>query len=478
MSSFIGRRNELNALNQLKNNRLAKLLVLKGRRRIGKSRLLQEFGKGFGASYTFSGLPPESGISAEEQRNEFARQFERQIGIPLDRKGDWSDIFWSLAKVTDRGNILIIFDEISWMAAGSHDFLSKLKNAWDLYFSKNDQLVLALCGSVSAWIEKNILSSSGFLGRESLDMTLEELPIHECAQFWAGKYTSISAYEKLKVLSVTGGVPRYLELINPKLSAEENIRALCFTKSGVLYNEFEKIFSDLFSERSDLYKKIVSVLADGIADQASILSRIGLSKGGDITEYLNDLIKSGFISRDFTWQIQTGKVSRLSQYRLKDNYSRFYIKYVLPKRTLIESGTSLEISLSSLPGWNAMMGFQMENLMLSNRKLILATLGVNPNDIICDNPYFQRRTSEGPGVQIDYLIQTRHNNLYVCEIKYHKQVITESIIEEVENKVSLMKIPKRFSVRKVLIHVNGVSEEVEDSAYFSNIIDFGEYLSG
>jgi hypothetical protein len=94
-------------------------------------------------------------------------------------------------------------------------FLGKLKNAWDLQFSNNSKLILILCGSVSSWIEKNIIKSTGFLGRPSLYLTLEALPLSDCDHFWDGKGHGISIYEKLKILSVTGGVPRYLELINP-----------------------------------------------------------------------------------------------------------------------------------------------------------------------------------------------------------------------------------------------------------------------
>jgi len=102
---------------------------------------------------------------------------------------------------------------------GSHDpeFLSKLKNAWDLYFSQNPQLILVLSGSMSAWIEENILSSTGFLGRESLTLTLRELPLNVCKEFWTAYGVNATPYEMLRFLCVTGGVPRYLEEMNPKL---------------------------------------------------------------------------------------------------------------------------------------------------------------------------------------------------------------------------------------------------------------------
>src|SRR3989338_8828761 len=119
---------------------------------------------------------------------------------------------------------------------------------------------MILSGSQSTWIEKNILSSSGFVGRISYQLTLEELYLPECNQFWASRKDKISAYEKLKLLSVTGGVPRYLEEIQVNLSAEENIRRLCFRPEGLLFNEFEQIFSDLFSKRSDKYKRMTTLL--------------------------------------------------------------------------------------------------------------------------------------------------------------------------------------------------------------------------
>lgn len=108
-------------------------------------------------------------------------------------------------------------------------FLGKLKTAWDMHFSKNPHLVMALCGSISSWIEENILSSTGFVGRITMDLVLEELPLHACNAFWHPKEKRIAAFEKFKLLSITGGVPRYLEEISPEFPAEKNIQNLCFT---------------------------------------------------------------------------------------------------------------------------------------------------------------------------------------------------------------------------------------------------------
>lgn len=475
---FIGRREELNTLKGLLDKRSASMIVIKGRRRIGKSRLLEEFSKFVPKSYFFSGLLPTEATTAQSQRDEFAGQLARQTQQANFNKNDWGDLFWQLSKFTEKGSVLIVLDEISWMGSKDPDFLGKLKNGWDLYFKKNDQLILAICGSATAWIDKNILSSTGFLGRESLSLTLEELPLSDCAEFWNSENSRVSSHEKLKLLAVTGGIPRYLEHINPVLSAEENIRQLCFTKSGILFNEFEKIFSDLFSSRNILYKKVVECLTEGLSDQQTICKKLGIELGGDISEYLEDLIKSGFISRDFTWNIHEGKPSNLSHYRLRDNYSRFYLKYILPIRLRIESGDMAKAALSQLRGWSTIMGLQVENLVLSNRHLIKQALQIQPSEIVCDNPFFQRKNTKQRGCQIDYLIQTQHNTLYICEIKYSKNEIGIQIIDEMEEKINRLSIPKGFSYRTVLIYMNGMNELLEESRYFSHTIDLGDFLRG
>ena len=435
MKNFIGRIVELTRLSDLFQLRQASLCVVKGRRRIGKSRLLSAFAKHFDNSYTFSGLAPEVNITAQDQRDEFARQLTT-VGVRGIKADDWGDKDPTL--------------------------LPKLKNAWDLYFTKNDQLILAI---------------TGYLGRISLEMDLEELPLRDCITFWDDAGCGISIFEKLKVLAVTGGVPRYLENINPRQSAEENIRRLCFSKNSILSNEFQKVFSDLYNKRSSVYEDIVRCLADGIADQDTICKKIGLQRSGNISTYLDDLTKAGFVSRDYTWSIKSGVYSKLSQYRLKDNYSRFYLKYIQPNLINISLGNFQDTSMNDLPAWNSIMALQIENLILSNRHLIKQKLNIEPSDIVCDNPFFQRKTARQRGCQIDYMIQTKFNTLFICEIKYSKNVITTSVIDEVKEKIARLSIPKHFSYRCVLIHANKVNDGVEESGFFNDIIDFTQLVT-
>lgn len=472
---FIGRQKELSILHHLFKKNTASFVVVRGRRRIGKSRLIEEFATPF-QFYHFSGVVPTAKTTAQSQRNEFSSQLASQ-GFPLVSAADWNDLFQLLFDKVQQGHVIILLDEISWMGSCDPDFLGKLKNAWDLYFKKNNQLMLLLCGSASSWIEKNILHSTGFVGRISMVLTIEELPLNDCEAFWGDVNKNISAMEKLKLLSVTGGVPRYLEAIDPSLSAEENIRLLCFTYGSLLFNEFEHIFSNVFLRDSLIYKKILRILSNGEKEFEEICTLLNSSVSGRILEYLEELSLAGFVKRDYTWHLKTGQDAKLSRFRLSDNYLRFYLKYIEKYKTKIERNSFDFKSLNALPGWNSIIALQFENLILSNRRIIWSFLGIKSEDIISENPFFQRKTLKQAGCQIDYLIQTRFGSLYVCEIKFSKHPITDGIIDEVQKKIDRLARPKHISCRPVLIHVNGVNEDVVETEYFAAIIDFSTLFS-
>ncbi len=475
MTVFIGREPELQGLEEEFSANRASLVVLNGRRRIGKTSLIEEFSKPY-TLYKFTGLAPFPGITGEDQRKEFVRKLQESFGLYGISSDDWATLFTLLAKQVEGQKVIILFDEISWMAIGDASFLSKLKTIWDDFFSKNDQLMLVLCGSVSSWIEKNILSNTGYLGRPSWIIRLEELPLNQCNEFWGESKSHITAFEKLKMLAITGGVPRYLELIDPKLTAEQNIQRLCFNKNGPLYKEFKYIFSDIYGKKSDRYQGIVQCLADGAKTRKEISKVLGIDESGDLSDYLSDLVLGGFIQRDYTWSLKTGKASKLSQYRLKDNYTRFYLKYILPNAHNIEKDLFADTAVSSLRGWNSIIALQFESLICNNLELLLKRLRVAKHDVIFSNPYFQRKTARLNPLQIDYLIQVKQDTVYICEIKFNRNLIQKEVIEEMRRKANKLVLPKHISKRFVLIHVNGVSDELVDEQFFQYIIDFGELM--
>ena len=476
---FIGRTHELKSLYDLTKKKTSSLVVLRGRRRIGKSRLAKEFAVGCKAVkykfLSFVGLAPTETITASIQREEFIRQISTNLNLPPIKTDDWSDIFSHLARETRSGRVVILFDEISWMGSRDSNFLGKLKNAWDLEFKNNTKLMLILCGSVSSWIEENILKNTGFMGRLSLVLDLQELKLDESNKFLNKIGFCNSVYERFKILSVTGGVPRYLEEVNPSKLADENIKDLCFLKSGILFREFGDIFLDIFARRSKTYEKITRTLIDGRKELGDIAKAIDVQKSGNLSEYLSDLVQSGFIRRDYVWKIKDNIESKLSYYRLSDNYLRFYLKYIEPNKGKIENGHFNNKALSSLSGFDSIMGLQFENLVLNNRNLIINLLNINQTDIVNDNPYFQRPQVRMKGCQIDYLIQLKSNILYACEIKFSRKEVGPQIIKEMKQKLENFVLPRGFAIIPVLIHVNGVSDFVKDSDYFY-LIDFSEML--
>lgn len=275
---------------------------------------------------------------------------------------------------------------------------------------------------------------------------------------------------------MTGGVPRYLEEINPVLNAEENISALCFKKGGILVDEFEHIFSNIFQRYTPLYREIVKLLVNGPRETTEISYELQVAITGLLSEYLEELSLCGFIKRDFTWNIKTGQDSRLSHYRLSDNYLRFYLCYIKKYKSKIDRGNFEFTSIAALPEWGSIFGLQFENLILNNRRVIQELLNIKSEDIISDNPFFQRHAAKQLGCQIDYMVQTKFNTLYVCEIKFSKNLIGIDIIKEMQQKIDLLKRPKGFSCRPVLIHVNGITDDLLESDYFAAIIDFSQFL--
>ena len=476
--NFVGREYELDVLQRLVGKQVASLVVVTGRRRIGKSRLIEEFAER-NRSYRrafVAALAPQPGITPDLQRKAFAEQMQRELGLPPVQHADWLDLFAHLARATERSKWIVLLDEISWMGKGDPEFLPKLKIAWDRYFKRNPKLILVLCGSVSSWLDKNILSSTGFVGRVSLHVRVEELPMPDCDHFWGAARARTSFYDKLKMISVTGGVPRYLEEIVAKHSAEENIRRLCFSPEGLLFREFDQIFSDLFDRRGPIYQRIVATLADGHGTMRDISGRLGVGKGGVLSTYLDDLVLAGFLHRDYTWDLRRRSVSKLSRFRLQDNYLRFYLKYILPNRQKVQDRRLAQMPLSALPGWEAAVGLQFENLVLRNRDFIWEQCGLSASVIEMEGPFFQQGTKHHRGCQIDYLIQTKHGPLYLCEIKFSRDPISTEAEKEMQEKAERLAAPRHCSILPVLIHTNQVSESVQYGDVFARIIDFSDVL--
>ncbi len=151
MMGFLGREYELGLLNNLLSKKTASLVVIKGRRRIGKSRLIEEFAHAH-QFYSFAGVPPHQKTTAHTEKEAFFKQLQKYFKQVNIENHDWWDMLWFLAEKTKTGREILLFGEISWMESKDPDFLGKLKTVWDTCFKKNCKFIEVLCGSVSIWI--------------------------------------------------------------------------------------------------------------------------------------------------------------------------------------------------------------------------------------------------------------------------------------------------------------------------------------
>ncbi|MEK7953017.1 AAA family ATPase [Luteolibacter soli] len=478
MDGYIGRQAERREFTELLKKRTASLVTCQGRRRVGKSRFIEECAAAANHFLSFIGLPPREGITKQEQLDSFSGHLTKQTAAPRVVLPDWPTAFQLLAsQLPTKGSVVVLLDEISWMAIGDQDFAGHLKTAWDQLFSKIPGLTLVLCGSVSSWIEENILNSTGFVGRCSWQFHLKPLPLAECVAFWGKRASRVAAADKWRVLAVTGGVPSYLEQIVPTRSAEENIERLCFHQGGMLFHEFERIFHDIFTRRAATCRDIVSTLVSGPKSLQQISEALERERGGSLGDALTDLELAGFLRKDRFFDPATGKTRpRDHRYRIADNYLRFYLKYIEPAKERILKGLYQRQPIETLEAWDAIMGHQFETLVLDSLDEVFERLGLKNRAVLNAGPYAQGKTLRLQACQVDLMIRTRQA-VYVCELKFRRH-IGPGVIDEVREKVARLKLPKTQTVRTILIHSGELDPSIEASDYFDHLLNADEWVMG
>ena len=473
---FVGRSEEMTRLDGLWDKSVPSLVTIRGRRRIGKSTLVMEFARRSKARFLkMEGVQPATGVDNDTQLAAFCRQLGRQIRGDRSKAANWFDAFSRLeSALRGRGRTVVLLDEISWMGKYDVGFAGELKQAWDNWFSKHPQTIVFLCGSVSAWIDRNIVKSKAFVGRPSMNLTLRELPMDVCTAFWGRNAPRVASREIIDVLSVTGGVPEYLENINPSLSADENIRNLCYRPGALLVDEFEDIFNDALDANLALKRKMLQSLVDTPLDGHEIATALGIEYNGHISNNLAELETAGFVSREAGENPLTGKRAKSFRYRVSDNYTRFYLKYIEPNLEAIRRDAYKFISLEQLPGWESILGLQFENLVLNNLGILLQKIGLGRSLVTSAAQYRQNATKRLKGCQIDLLLQTR-KSAYAVEIK-RRRYLGEEIVQEVERKLSALKVARTVSIRPVLVYDGELSKRIPADGYFSFIVSADSLL--
>ena len=476
---FFGREVELGELEGLWGKRIASLVTCRGRRRIGKSTLVEEFARRSGARFIkLEGLRPKKGMTERDQLEFFAVKLSAQTGCDKTPPSDWYSAFVRLDReLGGKDRKVVLLDEISWMAQFSLTFPEILKNAWDDLFKKHANLVLVLCGSVSSWIRDEIVENRAYVGRRSLDIVVGELPPQECLKFWGKRASRIAPREIIDVLSVTGGVPRYLEDVNPSLSAIDNIKRLCFTPKSVLREDFDDMFDDVITEQPKFSARVLRTFVDGAKTATEVADALGITKGGDVTAAIGNLVEAGFLAEAGQINPETGRELREKRFRIRDNYARFYLKCIEPHKRIIDDGAFEIASLDELEGYDSIMGLAFENLVVNNYRLLLPLLHLDGVVITSAGPYLRRGT-KGPrgrkGCQIDLLVQTRRT-VCIVEVKRMKEISRE-IIADVDRKVRAIKRREGVSIRTALVYDGHLAPVAKADGYFDAIIPISKLL--
>ena len=469
---FVGREDQLNDLKALCQKATSSLVTCRGRRRIGKSTLIAEFARQTNARFLhLEGLRPNKSYTNKTELTAFHDQLAAQAKREMPVPNNWTEAFVLLDRcIRDKERTIVLLDEISWFGHYDKTFADTVKVCWDNYWKRHNKLIVVLCGSVSSWIKENIIDNSSFLGRRSLDVVVRELPLSQCIAFWGKKAHRLATREIIDILSVTGGVPRYLEEINPSLSAAENIKRLCFTPNGILRTDFDDMFNDVITHQRSFAGRVLRTLTDGPRTVSEISAALSTERGGRVSDTITRLVEAGFVAADIGKDPETGKDLTRQRYRLKDNYTRFFLKYIDPVKTMIDSGRYAFSSLDTLENWNSILGLQFENLIVNNYGDLIPFLHLGSVLLTSAAPYRRQPvpSRKQKGCQIDLLIQSRRT-LYVVEIK-RKREIDRSIITEVDEKAKCLKRSRDISIKTALVYAGSLAPIVEADGYFDALV--------
>lgn len=460
---FIGRKNESDLLKKW-DGRESMISVIYGRRRVGKTRLIEETFKN-DKIFKFEGI---EGQNIHESQREFFRQMVALFSLS-ELHGfqpvGWQGLFVQLSKAIGAKQCIVLFDEFQWMAGEREAMISELKFAWDNQFIKNNKVHLILCGSVSSFMVKKVLRSRALYGRIKVEIQLQPLTIPEVVPAFINKR---SLQDILELYMVTGGIPQYLKMVDPIKSPLLNIENLCFSRNGFLVNELDRIFISHFGKNPH-YRCIVSFLAKNRwSDRDELKKQCGMESGGRITSYLEDLILAGFIEK-FSC-LKSGKESGKARYRLSDFYLLFYFNFIDGTIKKIQN-SSQQLPISHyLPDqkYSSWQGSAFERICIAHQQLIADKLGFGAVRYDAGS-WFSSGVSEKKA-QIDLLYIRADRVITVCEIKYSGKPPNKQLIEDMERKIGCFPNKKKYAMEKALICLTPPTKELINEGYFNAIL--------
>lgn len=435
MGAIIGRAEELQIFSDIKRTPEAELVAVYGRRRVGKTYLVRSF---FEKELVFeiSGL---HNASLQEQLENFKDCLsktdpKKKRSIPETWLQAFQHLISALQPRIAKRKKAVFFDEFPWLDSPRSGFMPAFENFWNSWASRQKNLVVIICGSAASWMIRKIVNNRGGLhNRLTRQIRLLPFSLAETEQFFRAHAIKLDRYQVLQLYMAMGGVPQYLKQVKRGESAAQAIDRICFTRDSYLINEFSNLYRSLF-DNAQHHIAIVKALAgkpSGLT-RNEIIHTLRLSSGGGITQTLDELTESGFIKP----YIPFGKTIKNSIYKLTDEYSLFYLKFIAPNKP---SGKGTWIKLFNTASWKSWSGYAFEAICqkhLEQLKVALGISGIHTRESIWRAT---APTAARQGAQIDLVIDRNDRCINIFEMKFaaNMLVIPKSYRAALVNKQEL-----------------------------------------
>lgn len=331
---FIGREQELEFLNSKYKSTGGQLIVLYGRRRVGKTETLREFCKG--KPHVFFSCTQTT--DKVQLRNFSNRMLKENIpaGRYLSEFGDWESALRSVLELPyGEEKKLLVIDEFPYMCRGNKSIPSILQNLWDGELREANVMII-LCGSAMSFMEKELLAEKNPLyGRATGIYKMKEMGFYDAAKF----FPDYSPRDKVLAYAVLGGIPHYLRQWDPQLSVDENIKKNILTKGCILYSEVDFLLHQELRE-TPIYNSIIEAVALGNTKLNDISQKSLVEDTSKTSVYLRNLIELGIVEREFSVDAKIREQANANRgtYRLTDNFFRFWYAFGFSNFSQLEDG--------------------------------------------------------------------------------------------------------------------------------------------
>ena len=468
---LIGRKRELEKLQAVLQSPLPQFIAVYGRRRVGKTFLIRSVFSSQTDYFEITGIK-DGGLSEQlaKATGNLKNKFKTRQFTAL---ANWHEYFEILTKEIEKNQkpFSLFIDELPWLATNKSNLLNELDYFWNTRWSKRKNLKVIICGSSSSWILDKIINATGGLyNRLTQSLRLEPFNLKDTQEYLLKRKIKYNYQDILELYMAIGGIPYYLDFINPHWSVAEAIENLIFRPDAMLAGEAENLFAALF-QNHEQHEAIIRSLAKkryGLS-RAQITAETGLA-GGSLHRLLNELSASSFIREYLPFE----REKRDAYFRLTDEYTYFYYYWVgkLHKKILQFPRNYWQQKIST-PAYSSWTGYSFESVCQKHLNSILRALGIEGLSVFASTWRNHPGKSKIAGAQIDLLLDRADRLINVCEIKYSREPLTinKKLIDEVGRKISVFKATTstKKGINPVLISASGIISPKTTSSYFANI---------